>query len=255
MGVKKLILCFLSVLLLFALCSCDSSETGVVIENKRVVALARESAAYLATIEYCEENGYSYVTYESISDAINAVDNGKAEYVVLESSEYDNSFFANDELVFHEQVEYESGYCAVFDENNESLYQDFNNAIKELREKGVLEDVKRAYLANKDIETPVKSEYKGNIKILCAAEFDGRVFYTDDGKLTGVDVAMVKAICKYLGYTPVFVEYEFDELFYYLEEGEGDLIFSAIEYTSERDEEYLLTDFYDAKEFNVYKRK
>ena len=41
----------------------------------------------------------------------------------------------------------------------------------------------------------------------------------------------------------------------FCEEGEGELIFSAVEYTEKRNEDYLLTDIYDTKEFNVYKRK
>lgn len=252
---KKIVLCFLILVSLLWLCSCDSAESGVVIENKRVVALAKESSSYIPTIEYCEQNGYSYVTYESISDAVNAVDNGKAEYVVLEVSEYNSSYFATNELTIHEKVEYEIGFCAVFNIENEKLYNDFDNAIKELKVNGTLEKVKKAYYNNEFIDTPASKDYGGKIEILCSPVFDERVCYNSEGELTGVDVALCEAICRYLGYSPQFVERDFDELFSELEKGNGDVIFSSVEYTEERNADYLLTDFYDTREFNVYKRK
>ncbi len=252
---KKIVLSVLIFVFLLCLCSCDSSETGVIIENKRVVALAKESSSYIPTIEYCEQNGYSYVTYESISDAVNAVDNGKAEYVVLETSEYNSSNFATNELTVHEKVEYDIGFCAVFDDEKEDLYNEFNGAIKALKNDGILEKVKKAYYNNEFFDTPVSKDYKGKIEILCSPVFDERVCYNIEGELTGVDVALCEAICRYLGYSPQFIERDFDELFFELEKGNGDVIFSSVEYTEERNADYLLTDFYDTREFNVYKRK
>ena len=251
--VLKLILLLACVL---GFCSCDSKETGVLIQNEVIVAAAESSEGNVAAIEYCEENGYKYNLYNDLYDASLAVSNGKADYVVISEYEYNKSNFLKDTLTFHEKAGYSVKFHGITRKNNDDLCEEINSAIKVLRDNGELEKVKKNFIVNGTApENKVHGKYKGTIKVLCLPDFENKVFYDESGKLNGTDVALAYAICNYLGYELEFVECQADDIFYKLEKGEGDIIFSSMEYTPQRAEQYLYTDYYDEDIFNVYKRK
>ncbi len=251
---KRLLCVVICIVVLFSFSSCDSAETGVTVGNKRVVALSSESTDFNATVEYCEKNGYSYNTYNSFNDCILALENGKAEYIVLNDFEYNNFNLNEDTVKFVEKTDYKHTYHAVIAKGNEKLYNEINNAIKTLSENGILENVKQGYFKGERIDIIPSSISKGDIKVLCCAGFTDKVFYNSDGELSGIDIYVAEAVLTYLGYTPVFVDSEFDEMFYNLQKDEGDIIFSSVIYTDQRAEDYLLTDAYYTETYSVYKR-
>ncbi len=219
-----------------------------------MVALSSEAKGYDAAITLCEENGYKYIIYNSFSDCLIALGNGKAEYIVLNELEYESLKLTENDVSFVENVDYKKDFSAVFSENNSALFLEFNEAVKFLKSNGTLQKVKNGYLNGERTDIIPASSYKGELNVLCCADFENRVFYSADGELTGLDIYLAEAVITYLGYSPVFIECEFDEMFYKLENGEGDLIFSAVEYTDERNQNYLLTESYYSEEYSVYEK-
>ncbi len=240
--------------MLFLSASCDSDSEGITIKGERVIALSSEAVDSEPTIDYCEENGYKYVTYNSFADCVVALENGKVENIILSDLEF-CSLKIDDTVSLEEKLQYKTEYCAVFSKGNEALYNEFNNAVKTLKADGTLSKSVKSYFSGEDINTTYDSEYKKELTVLCDSNFSEMIFCEDDGSLWGLDIYLARVIFDYLGYAPKFVNKSFDELFTALEKGNGDLIFSSVEYTDERAQAYLLTDSYYTNQYSLYKRK
>ncbi len=240
--------------MLFVLSSCDSAESPLDIQGERAVAVCSDSQSYDAAVEYCEENGYKLTEYNSHADCLVSLETGKTEYTVLNELEYNSLKLTDREISFVEKIDFKTEFCAVFSKADEALYGEFNGAIKVLKANGTLENVKRSYLKGERADITPSCEYKGELKVVVSPIFENRVFYTDDGKLTGFDIYLAEAILTYLGYTPKFVDVDFDDMFTLLDNNEADLIFSAVEYTEERNQSYLLTESYYTEEYGVYEK-
>ncbi len=219
-----------------------------------MVALSSQAADYTATVEFCEENGYKYVLYNSFGDCITALENGKTEFLILNEFEYNSLKLTENDVSFVEKTDYQKDFSAVFSRNNAALYNEFNNAVKLLKENGTFEKVKEAYFKGERADVTPSREYQGQLDVLLSPVFENRVFYTEEGELAGLDVYLAEAILTYLGYTPNFIDCEFEDMFFNIDNGEGDLIFSAIEYTDQRAQNYLLTESYYTEEYFVYTR-
>ncbi len=252
---KKLICCLLSISILLLLPSCDSDESGISIEGERVVALSSQAEDNTSAVDFCEENGYKYTEYSSFEDCLLALEHGKAEYIVLNEFEYNNLNLTEDDLTLFTKTNNSKSYCAVFSRGNEKLYREFNEAINLLKDNGTLEKVKDGYFRGERIDISPSKEFKGEITVLCCADFNGRVFYNESSELTGLDIFIAEAVLTYLGYTPVFSDCNFEDMFHNLENGKGDVIFSAVEYTEQRDKAYLLTNSYYTDEYCVYMKQ
>ncbi len=238
--------------MILSLVSCDSSESGITIEGERLVALSSSAEDTVATVDFCEENGYKYTEYNSYEDCLLALENGKAEYIVLNEFEYNSLNLTEDDVTLFDEINCTKSYCAVFSKENEKLYNEFNEAIRLLKENGTLEKVKDGYFRGERIDVFPSCEHKGELTVLCCADFNNRVFYDENGILTGLDIFIAEAVLTYLGYTPNFLDCSFEDMFSNLQNGDGNVVFSAVEHTDPRVQEYLLTDSYYTDRYCVY---
>ncbi len=236
--------------------SCDSAETGVVITNPVKVAVGvPDSSQFYATQEYAISEGYELVEYETMESAIVSVENGKNDFVVIDSNSATKELLDSVNLEWTENTPYKIEYCAYFEGNNENLQAEFNNAVKELKQKGVFDEINRAYSEGRVYTPNPNSSENGTLKILCSPVFDDFLYFDENGDLAGKELSVIYEICAELSMEAELVVVEFDELFYQLEQGEGDVIISALEYNEQRAETYLFSDTYNETTFGVYKRK
>ncbi len=253
----KRIISLVCVLVLFGcFASCDSAETGVVITSPVNVAVGVPgSPQFYASQDYAVVKGYELVEYETMESAIVSVENGKNDFVVVDCNRATKELLESVNLEWIENTPYKIEYCAYFEGNNENLQAEFNNAVKELKQKGVFDEINRAYFEG-NVYTPSPNSYKnGTIKILCSPVFDDFLYFDENGDLAGKELSIICEICAQLSMKAELVVVEFDELFYKLEQGEGDIIISALEYNEQRTETFLCSDTYNQTTFGVYKRK
>ena len=82
------------------------------------------------------------------------------------------------------------------------------------------------------------------------------LYYNENGELEGKELYIIKELCKALEVNAqIHVCEEYEAMFQALENGEGNVIISAIEYTPERAEDFLLSEPYSRTTFGVYERK
>lgn len=253
---KKFIILFLAVVMAFSFSSCDSSESGVVIKQPVIVAVEENSSEYLAAYDYATSKGYELVEYATRQAAIIAVENGKADYVIINSDEATDTFLENVALQWVENTEYKIEYCAVIGKDNDALKADINNAINNLKANGTMQRINDAYRQGKDYKSEKALLYKDKITVLCSPNFENLLYTEADGTLAGKELDFICEICNQLSLeAQISVVKDFDEMFSALEQGAGDIIISAVQYTPERESEHLLSYAYNETTFGVYKRK
>lgn len=224
------------------------------IGNKPIIAVAANSDEFLAAEDYSNKIGADLVSYNLTSDAVVAVVNGKADFVIIDEYESQSYIDAGNKLEFVESTEYKIEYVAWFNVEEEQLKDDFNKALSELRQNGVLAKIKDANIKGETYIHGNSVPLKGELVMLCDPLFDNILYYSDNGEVCGTDYDIAKAVCAQLGYELTVKVVDFDEMFAYLEEGEGDFIMSASQYTADRAGFFLASDVYSSLNYNVYKR-
>lgn len=253
---KKILTLVLVLAVIFSFSSCDTAETGVVITQPVKVAVQSSSAEYLAAYDYAIAKGYELVEYESRQAAVIAVENGKADYVIVSSEEATDDFLSSVDLQLVGNTEYKIQYCAVFRKDNQVLKASFNQAISKLKQTGAFDEINSAYSAGENYEPENYSLENEKITVLCCPVFDNLLFMDEKGNLAGKELDFIGEICNELSLeAQISVVKEYDEMFVALEQGAGDIIISAVEYTPELEDDYLLSDVYNQTTFGVYKRK
>ncbi len=249
---KRIISCVLCLAFLFSLASCDDFSEDI--QPEKIIAVKYASGNELASEEY-EAQGFTKVTYNSSSDVVLAVENGKADYGILDDFELNSYLSAGRNIKNKELCEYSISYCAYFNLENETLKDSFDKAIGDLKNDGTLERIKTAHLKGEVFSNSVTDSENGTLVMLCDPSFENRVYTDDSGNVAGLDVTVAREICNNLGYDLEIVTADFDELFSKLQEGEGDFVITACEVTEEREEYYLASDTYFTLNYNLIERK
>lgn len=251
---KRIICVLLSVVCILCFSSCED-DSEVLINKTRYVAVVSDSDETTAAKVYCDSIGGELSEYASSFDAVTAVRNGKADFVVLNEYEAQSFIDSTCELEFSEKCEYKLEYRAIFNFENKKLFNEFNEAIESLTNDGTFDKIKQSHIKGESFNVPDSSGEKGELVMLCDPIFENRVYYNDENVLMGTDVDIAKTICAYLGYDLVIEVADFDTMFFEIESGNADFIMSSAEYTEQRAENFLFSDVYSTLEYNVYTRK
>lgn len=251
---KKVCCLILCVVCLLSSASCGGNRDGGAKTTPRI-AVAVDTNEYTAGQIYCEAFGGELIEYTSSDDAVTAVQNGKADYVILNEYEARNFTDSGCDLEFFEKCGFQLEYRAVFKSDNTQLLHEFNSAIEILKNNGTFDKVKQAHIEGEGYYISTHSAEKSVLTMVCDPIFENRVCYDDNGDVTGTDVDCAKAICSYLGYGLAINTEDFDSMFSQLDSGEADFIMSAVEYTDARAQDYLFSDIYSTIEYNIYTKK
>lgn len=245
---RKISILLSLVLLVASFTSCDSEDEAVSVETTPTVAVEGYYDTKLAAEAYCQAKGYEMVECSASEDAVVFVENGKYDYVVLD--EFTTIVPEDYSLQFVESCDYSIQYCLGVALEKSALLSEINESIIALKSDGTIDSI--VDNSFNGVENEFSQTCANELRILCYPFIDNRVYYDDMGNLCGADVDIMRAICEDLGYTPVFVPAEYNELFYMLEEGEGDLILMVDVSSEERIDECLFSEVYLEKNFNVY---
>lgn len=242
----------LSFIIIFSLCSCGS-DVSEGFEGKSL-AVADYTPSSVVAEDYLSQ-GAHILNYNSVSDCVIAVENGKADFTILDSFEYKMYTESRRDIAFFKKCGYSVDFCAYFSGASEALCGEFNDALSDLKKDGTIEEIINCYAKGNEYSVPFSGGEKGVVTVLCDPAFEKRVYCDENGGFYGVDVDIAKTVFASLGYTLEIEVADFDELFIMLEKGKGDLIISATELTGERAEKYLTSDSYLTLEYYLVKRK
>lgn len=251
---KRIISLIILIGFVLGLASCDESVEDYFTEKTLAVRYA-SSDEYAANEYISHLDDYTKVTYNSASDVVVAVENGKSDYGILNEYDYNTYLLSDRAIKMKDVCTYTEDYCAYFDSENKELQKAFNDAIADIKEDGTLEAIKTAHFSGKEFSPIHTHGENGTLTMLCDPNFENRVYTDDAGSVIGLDVDIAREICGAMGYGLEIVIGDFDQLFSMLEKGEGDFIITASQFTQERAEYYLASDVYFTLNFFVIERE
>lgn len=248
---KRVLSFIISLIFIFTLDACGNSDT-VSTENSIIGATSQSPSA--SAIDEFLLSGASPVFYNTASETVLALENGKIDYAVLDEFELQDFLRSDSSIEISQKAKYSLSSYAYFSADNIELKEKFDSAIEKLHENGKIDSIKNSYL-NKTASNTQKYDYSKALVMLCDPSFPNRIYTDDNGNIIGSEVDIAREICAELGYSLEIVSADFDELFLMLENGEGDFIMSAAELTDERTEQYLASQSYFTLNFYLVKRK
>ena len=220
-----------------------------------IIGFVSGSNSELAAKSYAKE-GAQIVGYNTLSDLLLAIENGYVNYGVL--SDYECVVAANAErkLEVYEECSFKIDLCAYFRNDSSELRDEFNESITKMKDNGKIDKIKDFEYNGVTYHSPYTGEGNKELKVLCNPSTDLFLYLTDDGSFAGIDSKILETFAEENEYSLSYISVLDDnELFSKLDNGEGDMIISAVEFDEDRVEYYLASDVYFTINFNLVTRK
>ncbi len=255
-----LILCCVS--LAFALCACDQGKESSGDEtlplkvnnvdeltgSKIGVQLGTTGDIYVSDYEG-DDAGTIIERYNKGNDAVQALKQDKIDAVVIDEEPAKAFVSANPELVILDEEFADEFYAICVSKDNPELTASINSALATLTENGTLDRIKKNYTGTdtekgqlpyekKDVERP-----NGKLVVATNAQFPPYEYY-QDGKIVGLDIDMMQAVCDELGMELAIEDMEFDSIINAVQSGKADVGAAGMTVTEDRLKNIDFTDSY-----------
>lgn len=187
--------------------------------------------------------------YNKGADAVQALKQGKIDCVVIDEQPALRFVEQNGGLRILEEEFTLEDYAFLIAKDNEELLEKVNGALAELREEGVLDEIKKNYVGaesevgkypyeSADVERP-----NGTLVVATNAEFPPYEYY-EDGAVTGMDMDIMRAVCDKLGMEIKIEDMAFDSIIPAVSSGKADIGAAGFTVTEERKKNANFSDTY-----------
>ena len=251
MLVLVLVLCVCSALLLAACGSDKAKEVGSIddLTGARIGVQLGTTGDIYAT-DYEEDGAGSTVTrFNKGTDAVQALKQSKIDAVILDVQPAEAFVKSNSDLMILEEDFVTEDYAICIAKENGTLKEQINAALAELTREGVLDSIKKNYVGEEDVRgtTPYAAKdierNNGTLIVATNAAFPPYEYY-ENGKITGLDVDMMQAVCDKLGMTLRVDDMEFDSIITAVQSGKATVGAAGMTVTEERQKNIDFTDSY-----------
>ena len=187
--------------------------------------------------------------YNKGADAVQALRQGKIDCVVIDEQPAMKFVEQNSGLKILEEEFTLEDYAFLMAKENEELLTKINGALAELGEEGVLDEIKKNYVgAESEIgkypyEPADTARPNGTLVVATNAEFPPYEYY-EDGKITGMDIDIMQAVCDKLGMELKVEDMAFDSIIPAIASGKADVGASGFTVTEERKKNVNFSDTY-----------
>ncbi|HJC62096.1 MAG TPA: transporter substrate-binding domain-containing protein [Candidatus Blautia merdavium] len=261
---KKVFAAVLAAMMAFSAAGCgntgdSSSETAEEQESSAVEITSVEDLADLKIGVQIGTTGDSQATeavndasqvspFNKGADAVQALKNGKVDCVVIDSLPAEKFVEANDDLKIIDGIFETEQYAICMKKGNTELKEEFNTALAELKEEGVLDEIQSNYIGDEIGEHPYESpadadRSKGTLVMATNAEFEPWE-YKEGDEIVGIDADIAQAICDKLGYELQIEDMAFEAILTSVSTGKADFGAAGMTVTPEREESVEFTDTY-----------
>lgn len=261
---KKVFAAVLAAMMAFSAAGCgntgdSSSETAEEQESSAVEITSVEDLADLKIGVQIGTTGDSQATeavndasqvspFNKGADAVQALKNGKVDCVVIDSLPAEKFVEANDDLKIIDGIFETEQYAICMKKGNTELKEEFNTALAELKEEGVLDEIQSNYIGDEIGEHPYESpadadRSKGTLVMATNAEYEPWE-YKEGDEIVGIDADIAQAICDKLGYELQIEDMAFEAILTSVSTGKADFGAAGMTVTPEREESVEFTDTY-----------
>lgn len=219
------------------------------IPGKKVgVQLGTTGDEYVTTYEG-DEKGTTIERYNKAADAIQSLKQQKIDCVVIDEQTAKSFTEKNSDIKILDEEFAKEQYALCIKKGNKELLDKLNNAIDELQADGTLSDIVTNYTGSaKEIGTKPYNEKNvdrknGTLVVATNAQFKPYEYY-EDGKIVGIDMDMMRAICDKLGMELKIEDIEFDSIITSVQSGKADVGAAGMSVTEDRKKNVDFSNFY-----------
>lgn len=186
--------------------------------------------------------------YNKGADAVQALKQGKVDAVIIDSEPAKVFVEKNDTLQILPDPFVEEEYAIAYKKGNDELGNKIDAALTQLKEDGTLAEITTHWIGdNADFVsyTPDESVSRDNGKLVMAtnAEFPPYESIVN-GKIVGIDVDMMQAVCDVLGMELVIENMEFGSIIAAVDSGKADVGVAGLSVTPDREKNVSFTQGY-----------
>lgn len=207
-----------------------------------------------------EAEGSTIERYNKAADAVQALKLGKIDCVIIDGQPAEAFVEKNDDLTILEEDFAVEDYAICVSKDNADLTAAMNEALKELKAEGVLDQIVANYIGDDTkgtcpYESPADVDYSnGTLTMATNAAFEPYEYY-EGTEIVGIDAEMAKAICDKLGYELKIEDMEFDAIISAVQSGKADFGAAGMTVTEDRLTSIDFTDSYATSTQVVIVRK
>lgn len=243
---KKLVSLLLAVACMLSLVACGGKEAKQItslddLEGAKIGVQLGTTGDIYATGDYGDEN---IERYNKGAEAVQALKQGKIDAVIIDNEPAKAFVAENEGLKILETAYTEEQYAHAFKQGSE-LKDEFNKAIKELKDDGTFDAIVAYYIEGKGeaYKSPEGTEYKGKLVMATNAEFPPYEYYENE-VIVGIDVDLARAIGDKLGYEIEIADMAFDSIIPAVKAGKADFAAAGLTITEDRLKEVDFADSY-----------
>lgn len=200
---------------------------------------------------YAEEEveGATVEPYNKGADAIQALKQGKLDAVIIDNQPAQEFVTRNDgTLRILEEPFVEEEYAIAYQKENTALGEKLDAALTELKEEGTLEVILSHWIgdeADKVSYMPDENASRENGTLVMATNAEFPPYESmENGKVVGIDVDMMQAVCDKLGMTLEVENMEFDSIIAAVQSGKADVGVAGMTVTPDREKNVSFTQGY-----------
>lgn len=248
----------LTIGLLAAVSGCKSSKSQKGEEQNKITSLddlaGKKIGVQLGTTgdlyvtdSYGSDKKTRIERYNKGTDGIQALLQGKIDCVIIGEQPAKEFIKQNPGLKFLEEDFALEDYAFCIAKENTDLLEKVDQALEELKDEGVLDEITNAYLNSGENAPAYESDntdYKnGVLTVATNAEFPPYEYY-EDGEITGIDIDIMRAVGDKLGMELAVEDMSFDSIISAVSSGKADIGASGFTVTEERKKNINFTDTY-----------
>lgn len=181
----------------------------------------------------------TFLYYPTYSDCIIALKSGKVDAYITDEPLVQTQIKEAGGLAYFPELLSQESYAFMIDKDNTALQQEINSALSELKEDGVLDELKAEWMegeGTKSVDrTPGADTSKGTLTVMTSSDVEPFT-YIADGQHAGYEIELMVRIAEHLGYGVEFETTEFGSLTPAIQDGKADVATGCITVTPERAE-------------------
>jgi polar amino acid transport system substrate-binding protein len=212
------------------------------LRDKRIGVMVGSAHDTYATKTYPDA---TILQYKSPADVALAVKTGKVDAALFDAEPLREILRQDDSLGVLGGSLFDFDVAVGFKKDNQSLCEEFNKFLSQIKENGVYGDMIRRWMEQRDTHMPVIENAKKNGVLVVGVSDVGMPFTAvQDNRLVGLDIELSERFAAYLGKEVKFDNMDFGSLIAAVSAGKADMIASSIYVTEERKKQIIFSDPY-----------
>ena len=254
---------FLAILMLFLLCigmtmgmvGCQKAEPTKEIAcvddlaGSRIGVQLGTTGDLYATDYEKEHANTTLERYNKGADAVQALKQHKVDCVIIDEQPAKAFIQQNPELKIIEETFALEEYAICLKKGNDELREKINSALAKLKTDGTLDAIIKNYTGSDEEKGnypyQIKDVERGNGTLTVATNALFPPYeYHENGKITGLDIDMIQAVCDELGMALKIEDMDFDAIINAVHSGKADIGVAGMTVTEDRLKNIDFTDSY-----------